>query len=180
MHKVAVRTTGDGHLQCVEIELKGKVVEGSRSESSAEQQLAIIDVAKELERVRVGGVLPEDCPGLENKLVGAEVGALEEGQLVLVGEVQRAHDIFEDAEVEGLDALCAGVGAIVAGRDELSPAEADLVVEDGVVADEDLDWFGTSIEVKLVPILVGLPLCKVGGINAPRTRLQLAAAVVLY
>lgn len=148
------------NIQCIEIELESKVVESSRRESSAEQQLAVINVAEQLKRVRVSGVLPEDCPSLENKLVGAEVGALEKGQLVLVREVQRAHDIFEDAEVEGLDPLRARVGAIVAGRDELGPAETDLVIENGVVADEYLDWFGTSIEVELVTALAGLHLCK--------------------
>lgn len=140
---------GKSFIQCVEVKLQGKVVESARGERCAKQQLAVVEVAKELERVRVCGVLPKDRSGLENKLVCAEVLALEKCQLVLVGEVQRAHNILKDAEVERLDALGARVCAIVAHRDEFGAAESDLVIEDGVVADEDLDWFCASVEIKL-------------------------------
>ncbi len=124
-------------------------MEGAGLKRGAEQQLALVQVAKELERVGVGGLLSEDRARLEHKLVRAEVLALQERELVLVGEVQRPHHVLQHAEVEGLDALCAWVASIVRDREELGTAKADLAVEDGVVADEDLGWLGLAVEVEL-------------------------------
>lgn len=118
-------------------------------ELRAEEQLPLVEVAKELERVGVLGILPEDRPGLQHKLVGAKVVALEKDELVLVGEVQWPHDILQDAEVEGLDALRARVRTIIAHGQQLGTAEADLAIEDGVVADENLGWLGLAVKVKL-------------------------------
>ena len=49
--------------------------------------------------------------------------------------------------MEGFDALCACVYAIVASGDEFGTAEGDLVLEDGLVADQNLDWFGFDVEL---------------------------------
>jgi hypothetical protein len=114
-----------------------------------EQQLAVVQVAKQLQRVRVGRGLAQDGARLEHKLVGAEVGRLQKGELVLVREVERAHAVLEHAKVQRLDALGAGVGAVVAGGDQLGAAEGDLGVEDGVVADEGLDGLGLEVDVEL-------------------------------
>ncbi len=124
-------------------------MEGARLKRGAEQQLSLVQVAKELERVRVGGVLPQDRARLEHKLVRAEVLALKKHELVLVGEVQRPHYVLQDAEVEGLDALCACVTSIVRDREELGTAEAGLAIEDGLVADEDFGRLGLAVEVEL-------------------------------
>lgn len=145
-----------GHSQLVEIQLQCKIVERCVGEGGAEQQLALVEVAKELKRVWVGRVLSEDRPRLENKLVGAEVFALQEDELVLVREVQRPHGVFPDAEVEGLDSLGARVGAVVAGGQEFGAAEADLVVEDGRVANEHLGRLRLAVEVELQR---GVALC---------------------
>ena len=120
----------------------------SRLEGHAEEQLVLVDVAKQLKRVRVRRtLLAEDGPRLEDELVGAKVVALEERELVLVREVEGPLGVFEDAKVERLDARRARVRAGVAGGEELGPPEPGLAVEDGGVADCHLD--GDSVDVEL-------------------------------
>ena len=144
----------------------------------AEEQLALVEVAKELQRVWVCRVLPKDRARLQDELVRAEVLALEEGELVLVGEVQRPHIVLSDAEVEGFDALGARICAIVAGWDELGAPERDLVIEDGLIANENLDWFGFGIEVKLWDVLARSSGVLGQGSGGPVTLHQRAAAGV--
>lgn len=48
--------------------------------------------------------------------------------LILVREVERTLSIFHEAEVQRLDSESRGIGAIVAGWNKLSPAEARLNV----------------------------------------------------
>lgn len=107
-------------------------------ELGAEEQGGVVDVGEEHQRVRVGDVLAEDGARLEDDLVGAKVVALEEDELVLVGQVEGPRRVLHEAEVERLDARRGRVGAVVAGGDELTAAEADLDVvgargEDGLV-----------------------------------------------
>lgn len=140
------------YLQSIKVEEDAKVVEDARGEGGAEQEVALVDVAKELEGVGVGGVAAEDGAGLEHDLVGGEVVALEEDELVLVGEVEGPGGVLHEAEVEGLDAGGGGVGAGVGGGDELGAAEARLHVvggggEDGVVGDGDFEGGGAVVEL---------------------------------
>ena len=67
-------------------------------------------------------------------------------------EVQGADAILKHAKVQSLDSLGACVGAVVARRDQLRASESNLVVEDGIVADEGLDRFGLDVNVKLETI----------------------------
>lgn len=138
-----------------EVELDGEVVEDTLGELGLEElgDGAGVDVAEELEGVGVGGVLAKDGTGLKDDLVGAEVGALEEDKLVLVGQVQGTLGILHQAEVEGLDALGGGILSVVAEGQHLSAAEADLNVglagsEDRLVVDGDLERLG-GVDVEL-------------------------------
>lgn len=131
------------------IQLQRKVVKHAILKRRIKQQLPVIHIPKQLQRVRVGRVLAQDGPCLEHKLVGAEVGALQKGELVLVREVERAHAVLEHAKVQRLDALRAGVSAVVAGGDQLGAAEGGLRVEDRVVGDEGLNGFRFEVDVKL-------------------------------
>ncbi len=101
-----------------------------RLKLGAKQHLPIVHIPKHLQRIRVGRILPQNRPRLQHELVRTKVRALQESQLVLVREIQRAHGVFQDAEVQGLDAGCARVCAVVAGGEELRPAEGGLAVED--------------------------------------------------
>jgi hypothetical protein len=55
--------------------------------------------------------------------------------------------------VEGFDALGARVCAIVVCGDKLGAPERHLIVEDGLVANKNLDWFGFDIKVELWAVL---------------------------
>lgn len=131
------------------VQLQCKVVKHAILKRRIKQQLSVIQIPKQLQRVRVGRVLAQDGPRLKHKLVGAKVGALQKGELVLVRQVERAHAILEHAKVQRLDALGAGVGPVVAGGDQLGAAEGGLRVEDGVVGDEGLDGFRLEVDVEL-------------------------------
>lgn len=114
-------------------------MEGPLGECGAEEQRGVVDVGEEHQRVRVGDGLVEQGARLQDDLVGAEVGALEEDELVLVRQVEGSLCVLHEAEVERLDACGGRVGAVVAGGDELATTEADLYVvgarcEDGLVA----------------------------------------------
>jgi hypothetical protein len=74
-------------IQLVKVQSHSKVVEDIRRERSAEQQLALVQVAKQLQRVRIRGVLAQDGACLEHELVCAKVLALKKHKLVLVREV---------------------------------------------------------------------------------------------
>lgn len=118
-----------------------------------------VNVAEELEGIGVGSVLAEDGTGLEDDLVGAKVGALEENELVLVRQVQGALGILLEGEVQGLDALGRGILAIVAEGQHLGAAEADLDIglargEDGLVVDGDLEGLG-GVDVELEEQVLG-------------------------
>lgn len=133
-------------------------MESTLSERGAEQQRGILDVGEEHQRVRVGHLLIEDGACLQDDLVGAEIVTFKENQLVLVGQVERTLSVLHDAEVKRLDASGGGIGAIVAGGEELSTAEADLDVvgarrEDGVVANGHLQ--GHGVLVKDGPLHIG-------------------------
>lgn len=106
-------------------------MEDSLGEGGVEEDLALLDVAEEDEAVWVdtalgGGV--QHSTSLENELVGAEVIAFHECELVLVREVEWTSSVLHQAEVEALHALGGRVCAIVAGRKKLSTAEAKLNV----------------------------------------------------
>lgn len=139
-----------GNIQSIKIQRQGKVVKHAGGEGRAKQQLVLVGVAKDEQRV---GIQPrvlhaQDGARLEHELVGAEVGRLEEGELVLVREVQGASVALHDAEVDRLDSDGAVVVAVVAGGQELGAAEGSLVVEDGIVIDGDLDRDG-GVDVEL-------------------------------
>lgn len=132
------RRRGKKNTLCVEVQRHAKVVERPLGELGAEEQRGVVDVGEEHQRVRVGDVLAEDGARLEDDLVGAKVVALEEDELVLVGQVEGPRRVLHEAEVERLDARRGRVGAVVAGGDELAATEADLDVvgargEDGLV-----------------------------------------------
>lgn len=129
------------NLQGIKVKGDGKVVKGSGAERGAEKQLGrvLLDIAKELERVRVGGGLAQDGARLQDDLVGAEVVALEKDELVFVRQVQRPLCVLHEAEVQGLDAGGGSIGAGVAGNEEFRAPEAGLDVvgtgsKDGLVA----------------------------------------------
>jgi hypothetical protein len=97
-----------------------------------------------------------------------------------VGEVQRPHIVLSDTEVESFDPLGARVCAIVACRDELSTPERDLIIEDGLVANENLDRFGFGIQVELWACVSGICLGVSGeGSGGPMTLHQRATIGVL-
>lgn len=110
-----------------------------------EQQQSLLDVAEQLQRVRVGRVLAQDGTRLEHHLVGRKVGTLEEDKLVLVREVERALRVLGQAEVQRLDARGGGVGPVVGRREQLGAPEARLHVgvrrrKDGRVVDGQGQW----------------------------------------
>lgn len=98
-------------------------------EGCTKKQVALVDVAKELQRIRVRGILSEDRSRLQDKLVGAKVVTLKEHKLIFVRQIQRPNIIFENAEMKSFDSFGAGVGAAVARRYEFCAAEADLFLE---------------------------------------------------
>ena len=51
--------------------------------------------------------------------------------------------------MEGFDPLCACVCAVIARRKEFGTTKGNLILKDGVVTNENLNWFGVGIEVKL-------------------------------
>lgn len=113
-------------------------MESTLGELGAEQQRSVLDVGEQHQRVGIGDILVEDGASLQHDLVGAEVVALEEDHLVLMGQVERPRSVLHDTEVKGLDAGGGRVGAIVAGRKEFSTAETDLDIvgarrKDGLV-----------------------------------------------
>lgn len=138
-------TEGVFHLLCVEVEGQAEVVEDTLGEGGVEEDLALLDVAEQDQAVRVDASLGrrvQEGTGLEDELVGAEVVALHERKLVLVREVERASSVLHQAEVEALNTQGGRIGAVVAGREELSTAEAQLDIvcaggEDGLVAIEE-------------------------------------------
>lgn len=150
------RARGEEYLRrvVVEVERDGKVAKDTGSEGCAEQNLGRVgvDVAKQLQSAGVDGAVAADQrAGLEHQLVGAEISALEEDELVLVGQVEGALGVRHEREVQGLDADSRVVGARVAGGQELGAAEASLDVvcaggEDGLVADGDLDGHSVLVE----------------------------------
>jgi hypothetical protein len=87
-------------------------------------------------------------------LVGAEVLALEKDELIFVRQVQGPYVVLSDAEVESLDALGTRVGPFVTCRDEFGSTKADLVVKNGLIADEHLNRFRISLKVELVTLRV--------------------------
>src|SRR5690348_293867 len=93
------------HVQFVKVESQRKVVKDVGGKGCTEEDFALVDVAKELERIRVRCVLPQDGPRLQDELVGAEIIAFEKSELIFVGEVQRPCAVLEDAEVEGFNPL---------------------------------------------------------------------------
>lgn len=126
-------------LLLVKVELDTKVVKGALGEGGAKQQRGIVDVAKEHQRVRVGGRLVEDGARLQDDLVGAKVVALEKDHLVLVRQVERAGRVLHDAKVQRLDALGRRIRATVTGGQQLGAAEPKLDIvgargKDGLVA----------------------------------------------
>ena len=123
-------------------------MEHIRIKRRAEQHVGpVVHVPDQLQRVRVGRVDAKDGACLEHELVGAEVGALQEDELILVREIQRAGEVLLDAEVEGLDALGGVVLAVVGVDEELGAAEARLLVEDGIVRDGDFGCNGVDVEL---------------------------------
>ena len=106
-----------------------------------------IDVAKELQGVGIGGVAAKNGARLQDNLVGAEILALEEDQLVFVRQVERPGGVLLQTEVERLDAGGRGIGAVVARGQQLRSPEARLGVENGLVADGDLG--GNGVDIKL-------------------------------
>lgn len=133
---------GGFNLLCIEVECQSEVVEDALGEGGVEEDLTLLDVAEEDQAVWVDASLGrgvQERTSLEDELVGAEVVALHKRELVLVGEVERASSVLHQAEVETLDALGGGVGAVIAGREKLGTAEAHLNIvfagcENGLVA----------------------------------------------
>jgi hypothetical protein len=135
--------------QLIEIQGDGEVVEDTLGEWHAEEHLGriLVDISKELQSVGVGGVDAENSASLQDDLVRAEVVALQEGQLVLMGEVQRPREVLLQAEVKCLDALRGRVGAGIASNQQLGASEAGLAVEDGVITDGDFGGDGINVEL---------------------------------
>lgn len=135
------------NLLCVEVQGQSEVVEDALGEGGVEEDLALLDVAEQDQAVWVDaalgrGVQHGTC--LEDELVGAEVSALNERKLVLVREVERASSVLHQAEVEALHALGGRVRAVVAGREKLGTAEAQLNIvcagsENGLVATKSVN-----------------------------------------
>lgn len=86
------------------VEGHAEVVKDISRKFGAEQQRCGIDVGEQHKGIRVCNRLAQDSSGFENDLVSAEVVALEEYQLIFVGEIQWSLSILHEAEVEGLHA----------------------------------------------------------------------------
>lgn len=94
-------------LLCVEVEGQPEVMEDALGEGSVEEDLALLDVAEQDQAVRVNTSLRrrvQESTGLEDELVGAEVGALDECKLIFVREVERPRSVLHQAEMQALHA----------------------------------------------------------------------------
>lgn len=142
------------NLLCVEVEGQSEVVEDALGEGGVEEDLALLDVAEQDQAVWVDAALGRGVQhgtGLEDELVGAEVSALNERKLVLVREVEWASSVLHQAEVEALHALGGWVRAVVAGREKLGTAEAQLNIvcagsENGLVATKSVNELFMIVE----------------------------------
>lgn len=50
-----------------------------------------------------------------------------------MGEIERPLVVFHQAEVDSLHTLCSWIGTIIVGWIKLSPTEASLSIEDGLI-----------------------------------------------
>jgi len=105
-----------------------------------------VDIAEQLQRVRVGGTSTQNRPRLQHELICAEVIALQEDELILVTEVQRPVRVFHDAEVERFQTRCRCVRPVVARDEQLCSPKPGLHIisawgEDGIVTKYALVYF---------------------------------------